>query len=453
MGKGSFGQFLEKLYFGYNPNSSPKPDFEEVGIELKSSPLKYINKNTQLVAKERLVLNIINYDKLIDQKFETSDFWKKNNYLLLVFFLHKTDISVLDFVIKIVGEWRFPIIDLTVIQRDWLIIQGKVQDGIAHEISEGDTFYLGACTKGANSNSLRRQPNSALPAMQRAFSLKQGYLNNIIATLSSHKTEKYGRLITNPKLVEKYTIEEIVTLKFIHLLGLGEKDLIKKLKIDSSKFSKSKNYHSRLVKLILNSIFEVPIGKSVEKYIEEFAKSDIIIKTVRLKSNNRPAESTSLPAFKYEEIYAEEWNDSELKGQLESKYLFVFFKYDLNNNLYLESLGFWKMNYTDLQSANKTWDTLKLLISKGNIVKEISRKGNKISRKTTFPAIKSNAIHIRPHATNSYDTFPLPVRDKVSSLEEYTKHSFWFSGSYIRDEIHSRVLGRMQEVIAKCNSI
>ena len=28
--------------------------------------------------------------------------------------------------------------------------RAKIAEGKAHELSEGDTFYLGACTKGAN---------------------------------------------------------------------------------------------------------------------------------------------------------------------------------------------------------------------------------------------------------------------------------------------------------------
>ena len=61
-GKGSLGQMLEKAYFKYTPNSLSKPDFEEAGVELKSNPLKRINRG--LVSKERLVLNIINFEEV-----------------------------------------------------------------------------------------------------------------------------------------------------------------------------------------------------------------------------------------------------------------------------------------------------------------------------------------------------------------------------------------------------
>ena len=63
---------------------------------------------------------------------------------------------------------------------NWEKIREKIRNGIAHEISEGDTFYLGACTKGTNSSSVRKQPFSPILAKQRAYSLKPKYLNIII---------------------------------------------------------------------------------------------------------------------------------------------------------------------------------------------------------------------------------------------------------------------------------
>jgi DNA mismatch repair protein MutH len=43
-GKGNFGQILEKFYFGYDPNSKSEADFFEIGMELKTSPLKQLTK-------------------------------------------------------------------------------------------------------------------------------------------------------------------------------------------------------------------------------------------------------------------------------------------------------------------------------------------------------------------------------------------------------------------------
>ena len=55
IGKGNFGQVLEMYYFGYEPNSLAEADFSQIGMELKSSPLKQL-KNNEYRSKERKVL-------------------------------------------------------------------------------------------------------------------------------------------------------------------------------------------------------------------------------------------------------------------------------------------------------------------------------------------------------------------------------------------------------------
>ena len=81
--KGRFGLMLEFLYFGIEPNNRPEPDFPEAGLELKATPLKII-KGDKYVSKERIVLSMIDYEKLPSQEFESSDFWRKNNLTDLI---------------------------------------------------------------------------------------------------------------------------------------------------------------------------------------------------------------------------------------------------------------------------------------------------------------------------------------------------------------------------------
>jgi hypothetical protein len=72
------------------------------------------------------------------------------------------------------------------------------------------------------------------------------------------------------------------------------------------------------------------------------------------------------------------------------------------------------------------------VIKNGNIVKEI-RKGKRL---TNFPkSSKQGIVHVRPHASNSNDTFRLPIIDKVTKLEYYTKHSFWLNKEFIKNKI------------------
>lgn len=425
-GKGNFGQVLEKFYFGYEPNSTAEADFAQIGMELKSSPLKQL-KNNEYRSKERLVLNIINYLNVVNQNFENSDFIKKNASILLIFYLHQAGFDILDLIIKLVDEWSFPSTDLEIIKKDWETITKKIADGKAHELSEGDTFYLGACTKGANALSVRKQPFSEIPAKQRAYSFKQGYVNHIIASIANEPSAIYGKLIPSVAIAKKQTIEEIVISKFKPFYGKTEEEIVKKLKIEIN--SKAKSFYANLTKAIL--------GISLDKEIEEFEKAEIMVKTVRLKENNLPKEDISFPTFKYEELVNEDWENSDFKDILEHKFLFVFFQFE-QEKLVLRKVKFWNMPYLDLIEVEKVWAKTQQIVAKGEIVKEIkaNKKGKEV-RFTNFPSKKFSSIsHVRPHAKNASDTYSLPKKDKLTKEIEYTKHCFWLNNNYVRDEIY-----------------
>ena len=425
-GKGNFGQVLEKFYFGYEPNSLAEADFAQIGMELKTSPLKQL-KNNEYRSKERLVLNIINYINVVNQNFENSDFVKKNSSILLIFYLHQSGYDILDYLIKLVDEWSFPTTDLEIIKKDWQTINKKIAEGKAHELSEGDTFYLGACTKGANALSLRKQPFSEIPAKQRAYSFKQGYVNHIIASIAGESKETYGKLIPNIQVAKKKTIEEIVISKFKPFYGKSEEEILKILKIKIN--TNAKSFHANLTKAIL--------GIELDKEIEEFEKAEIIVKTVRIKENDLPKEDISFPNFKYEEIVNQVWEDSDFKDVLEHKFLFVFFKFQ-KEKLILRKVKFWSMPYLDLIEVEKVWEKTKQIVEKGEIVKEIKtdKKGKEI-RFTNFPSKKFSSVsHVRPHATNALDTYELPKKDKLTNQNEYTKHCFWLNNTYVKNEIY-----------------
>ena len=423
-GKGNFGQILEKFYFGYEPNSDAEPDFKEAGMELKSSPLKTL-KNGEFRSKERLVLNIINYLEVHKEEFETSSFWKKNSHLLLVFYLHDRDLDLLDYIIKLVDDWQYPNEDLKIIKRDWEFINQRIKEGKAHELSEGDTFYLGACTKGSTAlKSFRNQPFNEEQAKQRAYSLKQGYVNHIIANIAQEETAVYGKIIEQPEILDKVrSIEEIVILKFHPFYGKSAEKIEQELGLDLNK--KAKSYFANLTNVIL--------GLKLGQKIEEFEKADIQVKTIRLKENNLPKEDISFPTFEYQELIETDWEDSDFKNILESKFFFVFYQFE-GENLILRKVKFWNMPYSDILEAKNVWEEMVKTVSNGEIVKKVTDKG---VRKTFFPKKTENRIsHVRPHARNAADTYELPVADKLTGLTEYTKHCFWLNASYVKDEIY-----------------
>ncbi|QXP68645.1 DNA mismatch repair protein [Polaribacter sp. AHE13PA] len=427
---------LEKFYFGYEPNSDAEPDFLEAGLELKSTPLKTL-KNGEFRSKERLVLNIINYLEVHKEDFETSSFLKKNAHLLLVFYLHNKDLNLLDYIIKLVDDWKYPIEDLKIIKQDWELINKKIKDGKAHELSEGDTFYLGACTKGSTAaKSYRDQPFNKDQAKQRAYSLKQGYVNHIIANISQEETAIYGKIIKQPEVLDKFeSIEEIVISKFKPFCGKSAKQIEEKLGVELNQNSKS--YFAKLTNAIL--------GLELGQKIEEFEKADLEVKTIRVEQNNKIVQSISFPAFKFEEIYIENWRTSEFKDIIEKKFLFLFFKKDGNQFLF-NKVKFWNMPFKDRNEARRTWLKAKKTIQRGEIFNDydrdkkgnirLSKKGNPI-RKNNLPKLRdSNVCHVRPHGSDSTFTNPLPVEDKKLKTMEYSKQCFWLNANYVKEEIY-----------------
>ena len=178
-GKGSLGQLVEKFWYGYEPNSSPLPDFSEAGVELKTTPLKKL-KTEELAIKERLVCDMIDYCEVVNLPFEESPFYRKCLLMLILFYLHVEGKKQRDLEFLFSVLWKIQGKDLMIIRHDYEVIVDKIKQGRAHELSEGDTMYLGACRKGQKGDSLRKQPFSDVDAPKRAFSLKTAYMRTIL---------------------------------------------------------------------------------------------------------------------------------------------------------------------------------------------------------------------------------------------------------------------------------
>ena len=415
--KGGMGVLMEENVFEYEANSDANPDFLDAGIELKVTPVKK-NKNGTYSAKERLVLNIINYMEEYKNTFETSSFWHKNNKLFLMFYLWEEGVPRLDY--KIIKQmlYEYPEEDLLIIKQDWEFIINKIKMGLAHELSEADTFYLGACPKGKNKNSLRKQPFSDELAMQRAYCLKNSYMTNLVRTKVMDGDVE--NLITANDLKNK-TFEETLKEKIKKFIGISKTELIKKFNLNP----KSKDVIERIFANMLSIR-----GKVNET--DEFQKANITCKTIRVNEDGTITESMSFPAFKYKDIILEEWETSTLRNTFsENKYLFVIFK-EKNNEFYFDGIKLWNMPLAVLDSDVKSvWLKTVEVIKNGRIVKEIGR-----IRKTNFPGMRENKVaHVRPHGRDAADVYELPVNDVMTGSSTYTKHCFWLNNKYIEEII------------------
>lgn len=394
--RGSYGNAIEEHYFKYQPNSESAPDFAEVGLELKVTPMKKAKGG--LVAKERLVISMIDFDEVVNEDFEHSHFLKKASGILLISYLWEQDQDPLDYTVQLVEEWKIPEQDLAQIKQDWETVVGKVRLGRAHEISGSDTMYLEACTKAANSTVRRHQPYSDEPAKPRAWAFKASYMTAVEGDLFA-RTESIERNESERNLA----LLDLVRSRFSKFFGLSETELS-----DMFELTKSKNLCARITRNIL--------GVSEDARIEEFEKAGIKPKTMRLRANGKPKEALSFPTFDYYTLDTCDFEDSEFYEQLQQKYLFVLFREDDSGVYRLWDVCFWQMPESDYPEAKRCYDQMRANVKAGHA--EISVRSR-----------ENRCCHVRPHARDASDVISQPHGNPT------VKKCFWLNQTYLQEEI------------------
>jgi DNA mismatch repair protein MutH len=414
--KGFLGDLIEKYFFEINPGNISEPDFTIAGVELKTTPLKGSSKK-RLVSKERLVFSMINYDTVVDEIWESSSFLKKNKTLLLMFYLWIENQSILDYEFKFVHLLKLlediSSEDVYQIQKDWEYIVAKIKRGEAHLLSEGDTYYLGACTKAANSRVVRDQPMSRAPAKPRAFSFKQQYINYLIQTKLLVEESNTDSIFKKQRRLE--TIEDVVKEKFSSFINKTDKEILASL---NSKLGKKAKSYKRL---IVNQILGVESNN-----IEELEKANITLKVITLEPSGNLKESISFPAFDYKDLVNQIWYDgddetmADFHLQLETKkFLFVIFQKQKNSkNIILKKTMFWNFPMKDISEAERVWQKTIDCINKGQY--------------EDLPKMSQSPVaHVRPHGKDSKDTIETPQKTQEM------KRCFWLNAKYIQQAIEN----------------
>ena len=418
--KGSVGHFIEEEVFQYKVNNRSEPDFLEAGVELKTTPVRK-NKDGTYSAKERLVLNMMPYHEDALATFETSSFWRKNAILDIIFYLHKPEEEIRDYEILKSILYEYPEEDLIIIRKDWEDIKKKILEGRAETISEADTLFLGACTKGKNSRAKTSQPYSTVMATKRAYCLKTSYMTYLVRKfIQKEKIPSLELSYFTPQM----SFEDKIRNRLSVFFGDSEAVLMARYGLQTN--AKSRMY------MMLARMLGVSHGKIQDT--AEFKKANIEAKTVRIEESGRIEQSMSFPAFNYEELIKEKWETSTLRNYfLTTKLMFVVFK-KYEGEFRFENIIFWNMPLNTLDSeVRRIWIMTTRIIKKGRIVNRVTKSGKRV---TNFPGMAdSSCIHVRPHGLNAGDTCTLPVRDLVTQAGEYTKHCFWLNSSYIKQII------------------
>lgn len=382
-GKGGLGQLVEELFFKYDINSRQEADFAFVNAELKCTPLKKSAKNEDLLIKERLACSMINYTEDWNKSFEQSHFYRKCLIMLIMFYLHQSNVSKLDLHFLFAVLWKIPEKDLLIIRKDYETIISKIRNGKAETLSEGDTMYLGACRKGQKGDSLMVQHGSDIGAPRRAWSLKTTYMrivldevkkNNVDGAYCNYdiKPTELEELISVDEL-KSHSVDDVLKGRFAPYVGLGYSEICKKLDINPIT-AKSKYF------VIANAIASNKKIGNVN-LSEEFVKSGLTMKTIRINKNGKIKESMSFENIDYQEVYdCDEWTDSRLYELFTSRFMFVIFKETDNllslpngkteSEYKLDKVAFWTMPQADLNVAMQYWENIRQCVKDDHISPE-----------------------------------------------------------------------------------
>lgn len=419
--KGGIGQIIEEGLFRRAVNSRAEADFESLNLELKVTGLKTNVKQTIFSAKERLVLNIINYMEEYKESFETSSLWKKNKHILIMFYRWLDNVDKGNFPILKSFIHEFSDADLAIVKNDWKTIIDKIKAGKAHEISEGDTMYLAACTKGANAGTVREQPFSDIPAKQRAFSLKTSYMTAYARRMLAN--EEVMSIFDANELANK-NIEDLLKERFLPYIG---KPIISRSQETSFTGSRDKAEYARFVSDILGIK-----GTKIDN-VGEFEKANIKFKTIRLEPNGIPKEHMSFEQIDFQRWVDAAWDESQIYETFENtKFFFVVFQYNEtekenpNRVPILKGVKLWNMPEQIIETnVKELWEIVRNILIEGVKLEETSR-----GVKNNLPSAKENDVcHIRPKAKNADDKVRLPDGQMI------TKQTYWLNREYIAEII------------------
>ncbi|WP_240627038.1 Sau3AI family type II restriction endonuclease, partial [Staphylococcus microti] len=382
-----------------------------------------------------------------------SNFLKKNKAIQLGFYEYIKNVPRDDWplVETVLFELLNNPVDLEIIRNDWETIHGFIEAGKAHELSERHTTYLSACTKGKSASSMRTQPNSDIPAKQRALSFKTGYMSAILNdyVLGDKKVDS---IIKDTFTLKENSLEKTIEDAFKPFIGWTIDELVNHFGIE--KRDKSINY--RIAMGILNLNGKNEKTTSFPK-VEEFEKACIQLKTVKFNKNNVNKESMSFPSFSFSEIAEETWFDDEGMPSadwhvflLETKFLFFVVKNDGDKDIF-KGIKFFSMPESDIEGpVYDVWQDTVDKIRNGVELTGTYTKSGQLRIKNNFIKKSDRMIcHVRPHESKSdysekgkhADKLPKPIKwtnkpdDSNYSDCWMTKQCFWINNDYIKKQV------------------
>jgi DNA mismatch repair endonuclease MutH len=390
--KGTVGEAVE-AYFGLEPNPLAEPDFTSAAIELKTVPLR--SRDNEIIVKERVYITMIDYVGLDSEEWVSSAAWHKLSSILFVYYEWLPMVALGDLRVTDVVLWNpSPSMNRT-LESDWQGIKALVGQGRAEEISQSQGDVLMAATKGPGGPPRRRQPHSDVLVSSRAWALKPAFLRSILEAhrdRASRWSYSAAELIGKALIALRPFVERTVG-DASRTLGLGPSD---------AKHRASQVFHNVLAERA--GLTHADLGAA-----------GIDLRVVQVDEAMQPYEALSFPAFRYQELIREDWEESELLSRLD-RFLFVPIVGGkgltaLDSCIVHEPFS-WAPSEAELVGIGAEWTMFRDEIEAGKAAE-------------LTPGSKTRYIHVRPKGRTRLDTDPAP------GIGPVVKKCFWFNKAFV----------------------
>ncbi|MBR7086380.1 MAG: hypothetical protein IKI47_02400 [Prevotella sp.] len=412
--KGIAGDIIEESVLGCRKDSKQEPDILVDGVltELKTTGMIEPKKKDSLYVyecKEPVSITAVSIPVIVNEEFETSNFWHKLSHMLWVYYWYKSPVTV-----KLDGYKDFPILgyqfyefsenDKVLLRQDWLLVRNFLivihRDYRTKEEREAQYPRLSHELRGQLMliDTAPKFPNNP------RFRLKRAYATVIADQyFSKRHFEKLGESINRYADIDRKC--QLMTQKY---KGKTFKQIAKELKVDIN--LDAKNFaENAVVKMF---------GGHVSKLndIEDFAKIGIIAKSVPLKANGKGKEDMKL--FQPDLVGWTRETDFEESALYEyfssHHFIFIIYRHESNDIIFE---GFKRIFFDEkfiMDNVKKTWDDVRDLIMNNKlcIVKKKNKEGKYIINKSgtymespNFPKKATHNVFVRGGATTSEEKY------------------------------------------------
>lgn len=431
LNKGIAGAVLEQSVFGYNADSSQKPDLLVDGVptELKTTGVRK-NKRGEYTAKEPVSVTAVSIGKIeAENDFLKSTFWDKAEHILFVIYLYDSPTKV-----STAEYSRFPILGYTfnefgkaeriAIMHDWLLIRDYLRT--VGDKANAEELYskLSSSLRG---ELLVLDTSPKYPNNPR-FRFKRAFVDTIVKRVLKKEHEEESLFSTYHEL---YSICHEIGIKFS---GKSMKQIAEELGVEVPKTKAAAE------KLIIG-MFGGRKGKI--NSIDVFTRYSVIAKTVIVTNTWKRTEDMKLLSLDFDDLSDNDvaFEDTEFYASFyERLYLFPIFQEPckqspLENTVFL---GFKKMLFPepfindvarplfmsirDLIISNELKD-VPCYLKDGTL--KINKKTGTVASAPNFPKAKNGILFVRGSGTDS-----TKKNTVVAGVKMY-RQNVWIKGEYI----------------------